>query len=179
MQGAASLYLCAPLARNAWDGLKRDLRPNADFLTVTSIVASLLVGNPGSALIILALSDMAELMTSYTIEKTRSSIKDMLSVDGGSAWRLRDGRLTSCPVEQLQTGDIIVAGAGEKLLVDGTVLEGSAVLDQSAITGEFIPAEKHADDQVFAGMVVKSGSLHIRADKVGDQTVVSRIISMV
>lgn len=64
-----------PMARSAAAGLRRDMRPNADFLTVTSIVASLLLGTPHSALMILALSDLAELMTSYTIERTRSSHK--------------------------------------------------------------------------------------------------------
>ena len=73
------------MAKGAARGLRRELRPNADFLTVTSIVASLLLGNANSALMILALSDLAELMTSYTIERTRSSIKKMLSVEDENA----------------------------------------------------------------------------------------------
>ena len=85
LEALASLGLSAPMAKSAWEGLRRDLRPNADFLTVTSIVASLLLGNAHSALMILALSDLAELMTSYTIERTRSSIKKMLSADEGDA----------------------------------------------------------------------------------------------
>ena len=67
LEALASLALSAPMAKGAWEGLRRDGRPNADFLTVTSIVASLMLGNAHSALMILALSDMAELMTSYTI----------------------------------------------------------------------------------------------------------------
>ena len=84
---AGKLGLSMPMARNAVDRLRRDMRPNADFLTVTSIVASLLLGNAHSALMILTLSDTAELMTSYTIERTRSSIKKMLSTDEGEAWK--------------------------------------------------------------------------------------------
>ena len=87
LEALASLGLSMPMARNAVDGLRRDMRPNADFLTVTSIVASLLLGNAHSALMLLALSDTAELMTSYTIERTRSSIKKMLSADEGEAWK--------------------------------------------------------------------------------------------
>ena len=180
LEALASLGLTAPMARGAWDGLKADMRPNADFLTVTSIVASLLLGNAHSALMILALSDMAELMTSYTIERTRSSIKKMLSADDGDVWKLAsDGKPVRTPISQIAAGDVIAVHTGEKISVDGTVVSGSAVIDQSAITGEFVPAEKREGANVFAGTLVKTGNIHVRADKVGDQTVVSRIVGMV
>jgi cation-transporting P-type ATPase C len=180
MQALASLGLSAPIAKSALDGLKRDLRPNADFLTVTSIVASLLLGNANSALMILALSDLAEMMTAYTIEKTRASIKQMLSVEDGSVWRVKeDGSLERCPIAEARAGDLIEAHTGEKIAVDGTVRSGSAVVDQSAITGEFVPVERHEGDEVFAGTLVKNGNIRIEARKVGDETVVSRIVGMV
>ena len=180
VQALISLGLSWPMAKGAARGLRRELRPNADFLTVTSIVASLLLGNANSALMILALSDLAELMTSYTIERTRSSIKKMLSVEDENAWKvLPDGRVERCPIDRLRPGDEVEAHTGEKLAIDGAIISGAAVIDQSAITGEFEPAEKAAGDEVFAGTVVKSGSLRIRVAKVGDQTVVSRIVGMV
>ncbi|MCI6290493.1 MAG: heavy metal translocating P-type ATPase, partial [Clostridiales bacterium] len=159
---------------------RREKRPNADFLTVTSIVASLLLGNAHSALMILALSDLAELMTSYTIERTRSSIKKMLSADEGEAWKvLSDGKVERCPMAQIGTGDVVAVHTGEKISVDGKVVYGAAVVDQSPITGEFVPVEKREGDEVFAGTVVKSGTIHVQAAKVGDQTVISRIVGMV
>ena len=180
LETIASLGLSAPMARSAWEGLRREHRPNADFLTVTSIVASLLLGNAHSALMILALSDLAELMTSYTIERTRSSIKKMLSADEGEAWRVMpDGRLERRPMNQIHAGDTIAVHTGEKISVDGRVVSGAAVVDQSPITGEFVPVEKREGDEVFAGTVVKSGNLHVQAAKVGDQTVISRIVGMV
>ncbi|MDO5378145.1 MAG: heavy metal translocating P-type ATPase [Clostridia bacterium] len=180
IEALASLGLSAPMAQNAWDGLKRDMRPNADFLTVTSIVASLLLGNPHSALMILALSDMAELMTSFTIERTRSSIKKMLSVDDSEVWKvMENGQLRRCPIGELRAGDSVVVHTGEKIAVDGVAVSGSAVIDQSAITGEFVPAEKREGSEVYAGTVVKSGNVQVEARKVGDQTVVSRIVGMV
>ncbi len=128
------------------------MRPNADFLTVTSIVASLMLGTPHSALMILALSDLAELMTSYTIERTRSSIKKMLSADDGDVWKvLEDGRVARTPIAQLHAGDTVAVHTGEKIAVDGVIASGVAVIDQSAITGEFVPVEKRAGDEVFAG----------------------------
>ena len=180
LEALASLGLSAPMAKSAWEGLKRDMRPNADFLTVTSIVASLMLGNAHSALMILALSDLAELMTSYTIERTRSSIKKMLSADEGEAWKVMpDGKLQRLPMNQIGAGDTVAVHTGEKISVDGRVVYGAAVVDQSSITGEFVPVERREGDEVFAGTVVKSGSIHVQAVKVGDQTVISRIVGMV
>jgi len=180
LEAIASLGLSAPMAKSAWEGLRREHRPNADFLTVTSIVASLLLGNAHSALMILALSDLAELMTSYTIERTRSSIKKMLSADEGEAWKVMpDGKLERRPMNQIHAGDTIAVHTGEKISVDGKVVSGAAVVDQSPITGEFVPVEKREGDEVFAGTVVKSGNLRVQAAKVGDQTVISRIVGMV
>ena len=180
VQALTSLGLSLPIARSAMDGFRRDLRPNADFLTVTSIIASLLLGNANSALMTLALSDLAEMMTAYTIERTRSSIKKMLSVEDGNVWIVNDdGSLTRSSIAQARPGDLIEVHTGEKILVDGVVFSGSAVVDQSAITGEFVPVERHEKDPVFAGTVVKNGNIRIQAAKVGDQTVVSRIVGMV
>ena len=139
-----------------------------------------MLGTPHSALMILALSDLAELMTSYTIERTRSSIKKMLSADDGDVWKvLEDGRVARTPIAQLHTGDTVAVHTGEKIAVDGVIASGVAVIDQSAITGEFVPVEKRAGDEVFAGTVVKSGNIQVKANKVGDQTVVARIVGMV
>ena len=180
LEALASLGLSAPMTRSALEGLRKDMRPNADFLTVTSIVASLMLGTPHSALMILALSDLAELMTSYTIERTRSSIKKMLSADDGDVWKvLEDGRVARTPIAQLHAGDTVAVHTGEKIAVDGVIASGVAVIDQSAITGEFVPVEKRAGDEVFAGTLVKSGNIQVKANKVGDQTVVSRIVGMV
>lgn len=176
----AGMLLTAPLFKTAAAGIVTDHRPNADFLTVSSIIASILLGNGTSALTIIALSDIAELMTTYTIEKTRSSIKDMLSVDDGHAWKVcEDGSVKKTVLSEIKAGDKIVVHTGEKIAVDGTVTYGEAVIDQSSVTGEFIPADKKVADKVFAGGIVKSGAITVIADKVGDDTVVSRIINMV
>lgn len=82
-------------------------------------------------------------------------------------------------IDQVKKGDTVVAHTGEKIAVDGIVEFGSALIDQSAITGEFVPVERRVGDSVFAGTVLKSGSIGICAEKVGDNTVVSRIVNMV
>lgn len=172
--------LTAPLFHSAWKGLIKEKKLNADFLTITSIVASILLGQSFSALTILMLSDVAEFMTTYTIEATRKSIKKLLSVDEAYAWRLlANGELERCPIEKIQIDDTVVIHTGEKITVDGVTLSGQALVDQSSTTGEFLPVVCRQDDKVFAGSIVKSGTITVRAQKVGDDTVVSRIVNMV
>ncbi|MFR5854323.1 MAG: HAD-IC family P-type ATPase [Lachnospiraceae bacterium] len=90
-----------------------------------------------------------------------------------------DGKLERKPMNQISLGDTVAVHTGEKISVDGKVVYGAAVVDQSPITGEFVPVEKREGDEVFAGTVVKSGNIHVQAAKVGDQTVISRIVGMV
>lgn len=175
-----SLGLTVPLFQSAWKGLVRDKKLNADFLTVTSIVASILLGQSFSALTIIMLSDVAEFMTTYTIERTRKSIKKLLSVEDAYAWKmLESGELEHCPIEDIIIGDTVVIHTGEKVTVDGEVLTGQALVDQSSTTGEFLPVVCKEGDKIFAGSIIKSGVVTVRALKVGDDTVVSRIINMV
>lgn len=175
-----SLALSWPILRSAWVDLRNEARLNADLLTVTSIVASNLLGQGFSALTIIALSDCAEFMTVYTIERTRNSIKKLLNIDEDFAWKLlENGELSHCPVGEVQVGDRVVIHTGERVVVDGVILSGQALVDQSHTTGEFLPVSKKETEQIFAGTIVKSGTVTVRAQKVGDDTVVARIVALV
>ncbi len=175
-----ALGLTSNLYKSALNGVVKDKMLNADFLTVTSIFASILLGQSYSALTIVMLSDIAEYMTSHTIERTRKSIKDLLSLDEPYAWKTSEtGELIHCPIEELKIDDKIVIHTGEKISVDGTVVSGQALVDQSSTTGEFLPVICKLGDKVLAGTLIKSGVITVIAEKVGDDTVVSRIIDMV
>lgn len=175
-----SLALTSPLLKTSWDGLVETKRPNADFLTVTSIVASIMLGNSISALTIIALSDIAEFMTSYTVERTRNSIKKLLSVEEDTAWKLNeDGKIEQCGVDKLRKDDKVVIHAGEKICVDGEIVSGEAIVDLSSVSGEYMPVIKKEGEKVFAGGLIKNGTITVRAEKVGDDTVISRIIDLV
>jgi cation-transporting P-type ATPase C len=175
-----SLSLAWPILRSGWSSLTRSGRPNADTLSSTAIVASLLSGRDRAALTIISLADLAELLTVYTRERTRRAIHDMLGVGEAYVWRLEtDGREVQVPVEQVRVRDRIVVKTGEKISVDGVVEDGEAAVDQASITGEFMPMRKQVGDPVFAGTVVKAGHLIISATKVGDDTAVSRIVHLV
>jgi len=180
MPALTSLSLSAPIFRSGWDSMRTRMRPNADTLSATAILASILSGRDTAALTIIWLADIAELLTAYTMERTRRAIREMLAVGEEEVWRLReDGSEERVALEALQTGDRIMVPAGEKISVDGAVESGEAAVDQASITGEFMPLRKSGGDQVFAGTVVKSGRLVIRAEKVGDETAVARIVHLV
>ena len=180
LPGIVSLALTLPLLESAKDGFIQTKRPNADFLTITSIVASLLLGNSNSALTIVMLSDIASFMTTYTIERTRKSIKKLLSVEDDYAWLLKEnGELERTLTNNVKINDFVVVHTGEKVTVDGVVHSGNALVDQSSTTGEFLPVMCTEGSEVFAGSIVKSGVITIKTQSVGDNTVVSRIVNMV
>jgi cation-transporting P-type ATPase C len=175
-----SLSLAAPIFRSGLDSVRTRFRPNADTLSGTAILASLIAGRDISALTIIWLADIAELLTAYTMERTRRAIREMLAVGEEHVWRLReDDTEERVALEDLQAGDRIMAATGEKISVDGFVVSGEASVDESSITGEYMPVRKAEKTEVFAGTVVKNGRLVIRAEKVGDETAVARIVHLV
>ncbi len=175
-----SMSLAWPILSSGWLSLVRSGRPNADTLSSTAILSSLLTGRDRAALTIIGLADLAELLTAYTMERTRRAIRNMLSTGEDLVWRLEaDGRETRIPIEEVRVRDSVVVKTGEKISVDGVVQGGEAAVDQASITGEFMPMRKQPGDRVFAGTVVKAGRLTIRAEQVGDQTAVARIVHLV
>ncbi len=175
----ASIGLAWPIFTSGVRSLVEDRRPNADTLSATAIIASLLAGQAISALTIILLADIAELLTAYSMDRTRRAIRDMLSVGEDHVWKVIDGDTVRVPVDQVRPGDLVVAGSGDRISVDGRIVEGAAAVDQASITGEYQPASRSAGDEVFAGTVVRSGSLTIEARSVGDETAVGRIIHLV
>jgi cation-transporting P-type ATPase C len=180
MPAITSMSLAAPIFRSGWESMRTRLRPNADTLSASAILASILAGRAVSALTIIWLADIAELLTAYTMERTRRAIREMLQMGEEEVWRLRDDDSEErVALEDLRVSDRIMVHTGEKISVDGVVESGEAAVDQASITGEFMPLRKEAGDMVFAGTVVKSGRLIIRAEKVGDETAVARIVHLV
>jgi P-type Cu+ transporter len=91
----------------------------------------------------------------------------------------KDGTEADIPIEQVKVGDVLVVRPGEKIPVDGVILEGESAIDESMITGESIPAEKSTGEEVIAATINKSGLLRLRADKVGQDTTLSQIVRLV
>ncbi|TFI40121.1 cation-translocating P-type ATPase, partial [Rhodococcus sp. 1R11] len=115
-----------------------------------------------------------------TLKRTRRAISDLLTGTQDTAWiRLPDGSEISVDVDRLEIGDEVVVHDHVGVPVDGTVVDGDAVVDQSAITGETLPVSIVAGDRIHAGSVVVRGRLVVRASAVGRDTTIGRIISRV
>ena len=176
----STLALAMPVLKNGINSLIKNKRPNADTLSSSAIISSILLGKESAALTIMFLEEVSELLTVYTMEKTRGAIKDMLSVGENYVWKeISEDNVKRVPIEEIQKDDIIVVQTGEKISVDGKIIKGEALIDQSSITGEYMPIKKSKGDDVYAGTIVKNGNISIIAEKVGDDRTVSRIIKLV
>ncbi|WP_373078558.1 heavy metal translocating P-type ATPase [Fusobacterium nucleatum] len=176
----STLALAMPVLKNGVNSLIKNKRPNADTLSSSAIISSILLGKESAALTIMFLEEVSELLTVYTMQKTRGAIKDMLSVGENYVWKeISEDNVKRVPIEEIQKDDIIVVQTGEKISVDGKIIKGEALIDQSSITGEYMPIKKSEGDDVYAGTIIKNGNISIIAEKVGDDRTVSRIIKLV
>ncbi len=128
---------------------------------------------------IIGLIDMGLALEIRARGRTSEAIKRLIGLQAKTARVLRDGQEIDIPIEQVQQDDQVRVRPGEKIPVDGVVLDGHSSVDESMLTGEPMPVEKAADDEVVGGTLNKSGSLLFRATRVGKDTALARIISMV
>jgi len=111
--------------------------------------------------------------------KTSEAIRKLMGLQPRTARVIREGREEDIPVEEVRVGDIIVVRPGERIPVDGVIIEGETSVDESMLTGESLPVEKKAGDAVTGATINKFGSFTFRADRIGKDTVLARIIRMV
>jgi len=111
--------------------------------------------------------------------RTKEAIRHLIGLQSKTARVVRDGRETDIPVDQVSVGDIIVVRPGEKIPVDGQVVDGSSTVDESMISGESVPVEKQTGDEVIGATINKSGSFHFRATRVGSDTTLAQIVKLV
>jgi Cu+-exporting ATPase len=138
-----------------------------------------------TAAVIITLILVGRLLETKTKEKASSAVRKLLDLQPRMAKVLRpvvgteEFREVEIPVEQIQEGDILVIRPGERIPTDGVIIEGSSSIDESAITGESIPVDKSKGDEVIGATINKSGLLKVKATKVGQDTVLSQIITLV
>jgi Cu+-exporting ATPase len=129
--------------------------------------------------IIITLILLGNLLEHVTKRKASESVRKLLDLQPRMAHLVRDEVERDVPVESVEVDDLLVIRPGERLPVDGVVVEGNSAVDQSAITGESIPVEKIAGDEVIGATINTSGLLKVRATKVGADTVLSKIVRLV
>lgn len=111
--------------------------------------------------------------------RTSDAIKKLMGLQAKTARVVRNGETIDIPIEQVAKEDIVVVRPGEKVPVDGIILKGSSALDESMITGESLPVEKHEKDNVIGGTINKTGSFEFKPTRIGAETTLSQIIKLV
>ena len=133
-----------------------------------------------AAAVITALVLLGQVLELRARERTSGAIKALLGLAPKTARRVRpDGSDDEVPLEEIRVGDRLRVRPGEKIPVDGVVLEGHSTVDEAMLTGEPVPVEKNPEDQVTGGTLNQSGSFILRAERVGSDTVLARIVQMV
>ena len=172
-----------PFLRGAVSSL-RSGKAGTDALVSAATVASLILRENVVALTVLWLLNIGEYLQDLTLRRTRRAISELLRGSQDTAWiRLSEGTEAGTelqvPIDTLQIGDEVVIHDHVAIPVDGEVVDGEAVVNQSAITGENLPVSVTVGAHVHAGSVVVRGRLVVRADAVGNQTAIGRIIARV
>ena len=129
--------------------------------------------------VIITLILLGKYMEAAAKGRTSDAIRELLSLGAKTARVLRGGAEQDIPAEEVQPGDIVVVRPGEKIPVDGKILEGASSVDESMLTGESLPVEKHAGDSCIGATLNKNGSFRFEATQVGKDTVLAQIVRMV
>ncbi|GGM29543.1 copper-translocating P-type ATPase [Paraliobacillus quinghaiensis] len=132
-----------------------------------------------TAAVILALITLGKYLETLTKGKTSEAIKKLMGLAPKTAKVIRNGQEVEISIDEVEVDDIVVVKPGEKLPVDGVVVEGMTAIDESMLTGESIPVEKNIGDNVIGASINKNGTIQYRATKVGKDTALSQIIKLV
>jgi Cu+-exporting ATPase len=184
----------SPFFIGAWNALKHG-RADMDTLIamgtgtafVTSFVATIApgiwAGKPPihyeAAAMITAFILLGRLLEELAKGKTSQAIEKLLGLQGSTAHVLRDGRELEISVDDVVVGDRVIVRPGERIVVDGRIVEGSSTIDEAMISGEPIPVAKLIGDQVLGGTLNQSGSFQFQAEKVGNETMLQQIVGLV
>ncbi|MTW84556.1 heavy metal translocating P-type ATPase [Virgibacillus dakarensis] len=150
-----------------------------ELLVIIAVVGALIIGEYVESAAVTFLFLFGAYLETRTLEKTRNSLKTLMDMVPLEATVLQGGRKVILPIENIVKGDRILIQSGEKIAVDGKVVEGQGFINQATITGESVPANKKRGDTVFGGTILDNGYLEVEAEKVGDDTAFAKIIELV
>lgn len=150
-----------------------------DLLVSIAAIGALIIGEYWEAQAVTFLFTFGDYLESLTLEKTRNSIRSLMDLAPDIARVRRNGEEIEISPDDVVFGDHVVIRPGEKIPVDGAVVEGSAYVNQAAITGESMPISRDPGEEVFSGTILESGYLVVQAERVGEDTTFARILHMV
>ncbi|TRY27020.1 cadmium-translocating P-type ATPase [Brevibacillus sp. LEMMJ03] len=166
------------IAKSGLYGLK-SRTVGIDFLMTIAVIGAVAIGEWAEGAAVVCLFSLGETLEAYTMDRTRRSLRSLMELAPAEALVLRDGREMTLPVEQIRVGDTILVKPGEKIAMDGVVTDGRSSVNQAPITGESVPVEKGAGDEVFAGTINQQGALTVRVTRRAEDNTLSRIVHLV
>lgn len=151
-----------------------------DLLVSIAVLGALYIGEYTESSVVTFLFLFGDYLEMRTLEKTRSSLRELVDMAPQEAVVLReDGNSEKVAIEKVEVGDRIIIRPGGKIPVDGSIISGKASINEATITGESIPASKTVDDKVFSGTILDTGYIEIVAERVGDDTTFAKVIELV
>jgi heavy metal translocating P-type ATPase len=173
---AVGLY---PLVKKGLTDLVKERKVGTEIFVTIATTVAVFGGETVAGAILMVIILIAEFIAELNTDRARASIKGLIgSVPQVALVRADDGERT-VPIADLKIGDVVLARAGEKIPVDGTVVGGNGSVNEAPITGESVPKDKEMGSTVFAGTVLESGALDIKTEKRGTDTMFARIIALV
>lgn len=148
-------------------------------LMTLGVIAALVVGQWATAAVVICFMYVGEYVEAFTTERARRAVKNLTALAPQTARVERDGQEIEVSIGEVRVGDIIIVRPGDKIAVDGQVIEGQATVNQAAITGESMPVEAGVGANVFAATIAQLGSVRVRATHIGADTTFGRVIKLV
>ena len=175
-----AVILCGiPIILEAVIGLVTAFDIRADVLVSLALIASVAIGEDFAAGEVAFIMQLGGLLEELTVARARAGIEKLVHLTPQTARLLRDGQESIIPAEQVQVGDLLRVLPGEGVPVDGVIVSGQTSINQAVMTGESLPVDKAAGDEVSSGTVNQFGAFEMRASKVGEDSSIQRMIRLV
>lgn len=175
-----AVILCGiPIFKECAEGLITEFDIKADLLVSIAIVASIIIGEVFAAGEIATIMAIGGFLEEYTVSKTQGRIKELVNMTPQVAVRIRNGKEERILASEVQIGDILKVLPGESIPTDGRIINGETSIDQSTLTGESIPVDKKANDDVYSGTINLYGSFTMETTKVSDDSSLQKLIKLV
>ena len=150
-----------------------------NFLMAVATLGAFGVGEFPEAVAVMLFYQIGELFQSYAVDKSRKSISSLMDIRPDYAYVIRDNKEEKVDPDEVKIGELIVVKPGEKIPLDGIIIEGTAMLDTKALTGESVPVEVKENDEVLSGSINESGKILIKVSKEYGESTVSKILDLV
>ncbi len=152
---------------------------DTNFLMTSAAVGAIILGEYSEAATVMFLFSLGSTLEAHTVEKARKSIKSLLDAFPKTATVLRENKAELIPINLIEVGDIVLVKPGERIAVDGIIIQGESSVNEASVTGESIPKEKRVGDKVYAGTLNELGSMQVVTSNSYEDNTLSRIIHSV